>query len=121
MQKINELFAAGRIIALAKYFEGSPEIIKYTNKATGQPAEMRQIKLAVSVTAGKSKKIVNGVVRVPDGEDPAKVLAAMNLQEGSLVVLDIDSLTKIAPATKGAESTWMLRLHAAYPLEEVQP
>lgn len=115
--KINDLIESGKTVAVAKYYEGSADIIQYTDKNTGKPATMRQIKLAVSMNAGKGKKIVSATLRVAEGEDPAQVLASMGLQEGSRVILDIDSLSKIAPSTKGADSTWVLRLYGAYPYE----
>ena len=120
MQKaeILKLIEEGKFLAVAKYYEGSADVIQYTDKYSGQPATMRQIKLAVSVQAGRSKKIVNAIMRVKEGEDPVEVLATMKLKEGARVILDVDSLTKHAPSGKGVESSWTLRIHGAYNLED---
>lgn len=117
LEKIQALIESGKIVTVAKFYEGSADIINYVDKNTGKPATMRQIKLVVGLDTGKGKKVVSATLRVAEGEDPAQVLASMGLQEGSRVLLEIDSLSKIAPSTKGADSTWVLRLHGAHPYE----
>ncbi len=114
------LIDAGKILTVVDFYDGSVDVIRYTDKYNGQPTVMRQIKLAVGIQAGASKKPLSAIMRVKEGEDPAEVLAAMGLKAGGKVILDVDSLTKHAPSGKGAESSWTLRIHGAYNLEGVK-
>ncbi len=113
-----KLLEEGKLIKLATFLDGAVDTIKYVDKHTSQPAEFHQIKLGVRLQAGYTKKLVDAVMRVKEGDDPKKVLADMDLKPGSCVILDVDSLTKNAPAKKGAESTWNLRVYGAYNLED---
>ena len=116
MNKLEELITAGRCVLVAKYYDAAADIIKYTDKSSGQPATMRQIKLTLGLQTQRGKKIVSAILRVQEGQDPAEILAGMNLTEGGQVLLDVDSLSKLAPSAKGVEPTWQLRIYGAYPL-----
>lgn len=118
LTKTAELIDAGRCVLVAKFYDGAADIINYTDKTSGQPAAIRQIKLTVGLTTPKGKKIVSAVMRIKEGEDPAAILAGMNLNEGEPIVLDVDSLSKLPPSAKGAEPTWLLRIYGAHPLKD---
>lgn len=117
-KKLTELIEAGRIVGLGKFYDAACDEIKYTDRTTGKPATIKQIKLTVGLTTARGRKIVTAVMRVKEGDDPQAILAELNLQEGESIVMDVDSLTKVAPSAKGAESTWMLRINGAYPARD---
>ncbi len=117
-KKLTELIEAGRVVVTGKYYDGASDEINYTDRTTGKPATIKQIKLTVGLNTTRGRKIVTAVMRVPEGGDPKAILAALNLEEGETIVMEVDSLTKVAPSTKGAESTWMLRINGAYPARE---
>lgn len=119
-EQLLKLLEDGKLLKLATFFEGDVDTIKYVDKNISKPIELNQIKLGLRLQAGNSRKTVDAIMRVKDGQVAAEVLANMNLKPGGTVILDVDTLVKIAPAKKGAESTWGLRIYGAYNLEDTK-
>lgn len=116
-KQLSELIAAGKIVAIAKYFEGYVDNITYTDKVTGRPAEITNIKLTIAMQSDRGRKIVSATMRASDRASADAKLAAMGLSEGSQVILDIDQVVKTAPAGGKGEWTTVLKIHGAYPLD----
>lgn len=116
-KQLAEMISAGKIVAIAKYFEGYVDQIKYTDKITGKTAEITQLKLTVGLQTERGRKIVIASMRAADRASAEARLASLGLIEGSQVIIDIDQVITTAPVGGKGEWSTALKIQGAYPLD----